>query len=649
MTLLAPMAALIAGLISLPILLALYMLKLRRRPLTVSATFLWEQAVHDVQGNVPLRWIRPTLLFFLHALILALFVLALGRPAVERAGPSSARAYFLMDISASMGATDGVEGMTRLAAAKRRALALGRDLLDAPGRPLITIIVFAHEARVASRPVDSLRELRRALEEIEALDQPGRLEPALRLTESVIARPTEEGSRAVEPVVAVFSDGVFTDDTALALSGARVTLVPVEVEADSGGGNVAIIACSAARSEEDPGAALLFVRVASTFTRPMPVTIGVLVDGQETRTHAIVVPAATEDGPGSIGQSFPVRVGGAALLTAALTLDDLLAADNTASVYLPSPLRPRVLLVHPDGDEADLYLRNVLEEVPLRSLRVLPAGDYARFGAGEVAEAADLVIFDRVAPDAFPPLPSISFGAWGGGLPSEGEAGDAGFILAWDRSSALLSHVTLDSVQIARLVPPPQAEALEALGRVHELAQVRGGAAITRVDTPTGPRVFVGFALGDSNWRLHFSFPIFMINAVDALTGAGASRSSAAFTTTEPVIAWTNRAGAELRLDGPTPVTVRRTSEEPGLISLGVFGRAGVYRSDALSPPVIAVNMFSAEESTLALSDELIVSGAESPRLEAMVGRREIWHLLVAAAAVLLVVEWLLYAVRVRA
>lgn len=647
MTLLAPMTALFAGLASLPVLLAFYMLKLRRRPLTVSATFLWEQAVHDVQGNVPLRWIRPTLLFFLHALILALLVLALGRPAFESAGPTSARAFFLIDTSASMGATDGVGGQTRLDDAKSRAMALGRDLLNAPGRPVITLIAFAHDARVTSRPLDSVRDLRAALDEIEAMDQPGRLEPALRLTESLMSRPTDEGADAIEPVVAVFSDGAFADHAPLALSGARITLVPTRTETDASDGNLAVIACSAARSEGDPARALLFVRVQSTYRRPVPFTLTILVEGEPPRAHAMVVPAAADDGPGSVGQSFAVRVPGGALITAAIAADDLLESDNTASVYLASPVRPRVLLVHPDQSPADMNLRGVLEEVPLRSLRVMAASDYARFTAQDIGGAFEMVVFDRVGPAQFPPIPTISFGAWGGGIRTT-EASGGGFILSWDRSAPVLAHVTLDSVQISRLGPIAAEGAFEGLGRAHELARVRGGPAMTRVDTTHGSRLFVGFALEDSNWSLQFSFPIFMLNAVDTLTGAAASRASVAFSTTEPVIAWAKGPGTEIGLDGPVPVTVPRPSDEPGLVSLGVFGRAGVYRGEALRPPVVAVNMLAAEESELAVSDSLVVGGTEAPRLEATVGRREIWHWFVSAAAALLVAEWFLYAARVR-
>src|SRR3989337_1216435 len=41
------------GLISLPIIVAFYMLRLRRRDLPVGSTFLWQQLVRDVEANAP--------------------------------------------------------------------------------------------------------------------------------------------------------------------------------------------------------------------------------------------------------------------------------------------------------------------------------------------------------------------------------------------------------------------------------------------------------------------------------------------------------------------------------------------------------------------------------------------------------------------
>lgn len=192
MTFLAPLAGLVGALFTLPPLLLFYFLRLRRRPLTVSSTMLWEQAVHDVHVNVPFRWIRPSTLLILHLLILALFLLALARPALEGGGGAASRAFFLIDTSCSMQATDAPEGAPRLDAAKQRALDVGRRLMRAPGGCSITVITFAHDAAIASAPADTLSGLRSALDAVEPTDQPGRLEPALRLVETLLSRDAAE-------------------------------------------------------------------------------------------------------------------------------------------------------------------------------------------------------------------------------------------------------------------------------------------------------------------------------------------------------------------------------------------------------------------------------------------------------------------------
>ena len=48
-----------------------YFLKLRRRPLRVSSTMLWEAAARDVEVNAPFRWIRPSWLLLLQLLAVA--------------------------------------------------------------------------------------------------------------------------------------------------------------------------------------------------------------------------------------------------------------------------------------------------------------------------------------------------------------------------------------------------------------------------------------------------------------------------------------------------------------------------------------------------------------------------------------------------
>ena len=68
MTFLAPSAGLLAAAFVVPLLLSLYFLKLRRRPVRVSSTMLWRRAVHDLQVNAPFRMIKPSWLLLLQLL-----------------------------------------------------------------------------------------------------------------------------------------------------------------------------------------------------------------------------------------------------------------------------------------------------------------------------------------------------------------------------------------------------------------------------------------------------------------------------------------------------------------------------------------------------------------------------------------------------
>jgi Ca-activated chloride channel family protein len=71
MSFLAPLA-LISTLIIGPIIVAMYLLKLRRENRRVSSTFLWQRIVRDVEANAPWQKLRRNLLLLLQLLVLAL-------------------------------------------------------------------------------------------------------------------------------------------------------------------------------------------------------------------------------------------------------------------------------------------------------------------------------------------------------------------------------------------------------------------------------------------------------------------------------------------------------------------------------------------------------------------------------------------------
>jgi Ca-activated chloride channel family protein len=85
MSLIAPLALIGAAIVG-PLIVAMYLLKLRREDRPVSSTFLWQKMVRDVEANAPWQKLRRNLLLLLQLLLMLLLVLALARPVLSRRG-----------------------------------------------------------------------------------------------------------------------------------------------------------------------------------------------------------------------------------------------------------------------------------------------------------------------------------------------------------------------------------------------------------------------------------------------------------------------------------------------------------------------------------------------------------------------------------
>src|SRR5258705_3313456 len=120
MSFLTPLALLSAAIIG-PIIVAMYLLKLRREDRRVSSTYLWQRMVRDVEANAPWQKLRRNILLLLQLLLLLLLALALARPFFSTAGITGRNLILIIDRSASMGATDAPG--VRLDAARRQAIA----------------------------------------------------------------------------------------------------------------------------------------------------------------------------------------------------------------------------------------------------------------------------------------------------------------------------------------------------------------------------------------------------------------------------------------------------------------------------------------------------------------------------------------------
>lgn len=662
----------LAAAITTPILLVLYLLKLRRRPVRVSTTMFWPKATEDVQANVPLRMLRPSWLLLLHLLILACLCAALGRPAIMSGAPAAERVILLIDTSASMATLEPGEGgvpISRLAKAKRRALELVDELRSGAGRREVCVVAFAADARAVTGFTSSRGVLEDAIERLEQTDEPGHLAAAIKLSDAISAGASDaESETAEQPTAVLFSDGSFRDQGRLPASTSRLRFERV---GDASPDNLGIVGFSVRRDAADPATARVFVDVLNAAGAPVTAPIALSIDGAVEQRRALEIPAATAAAPGRQSTIFELRNTGGGVLLVTIGRDDTLASDNMAGAVLPPAERPSILLVTPDGagggdtiTSASWILEDVLAELRSRALRKMASSEYAQQVVAGALNDVDLVVFDRVAPGVMPTVPTIHFGAVPvapviAGLGVEPVKGPTN-VMFWQRSHPILRNVALDSLLVSRSTPLVfEAPAAAAPGVVAEVAPVelmRGldGTLMALTQDPSGVRhLIAAFDLSNTNWPLQASFPIFLSDAVDYLTLRADAAAGRAFKTGEAVeVRLRPDVPGRVTLKGPIELVLREGEKAGGTtLSAGLLPRAGVYvvNGAAALDRAVIVNLADDVESALATPATLEVAGRPVEGVTGVGGASEVWWWFVLCAAGLLAIEWLVYGWSIRA
>src|SRR5438128_2954087 len=194
MSFLAPAAAVLA--LTLPAILALYFLKIRRPTRIIPALHLWPNQIRDRQANVPWQRLRPSWLLFLQLLAAAVLVAAAVQPVLSAGAVLARHSIVLLDASASMQATDVTP--SRLGEAKRQVNAV----IDQLG-PLdrMTVIAVGPASRIIASVTGDRDALHRAVNGITPSNGAADLSSALALAAGLVR--SGDDARAY-----LFSDGI---------------------------------------------------------------------------------------------------------------------------------------------------------------------------------------------------------------------------------------------------------------------------------------------------------------------------------------------------------------------------------------------------------------------------------------------------------
>jgi len=459
------------GLLAIPVLILLYLLRVRRRDHPVSSTLLWQRSAFTLAASRPVRRIERSLLLVLQILIVAAVVLALARPTVPVPGAERGDLILVLDLSLSMRARDVAP--TRFDRARSEAFDLISRLR--PGQRA-GIVTAGPRPLLVLPPTEDRARVRAALRALEPWDAAGDLRGAVLAAAEL---PGSSGGRIV-----AWTDAARGGLPALPRLTYRIL--------GSSDDNVGITMFRIARG---PDGARALLRLDNFGDHPRRVPLDVTHEGKAVYHEAVDVPAG-----GSRTVVFLVT--GSGEFRARADTHDALPEDDVATAVLdPAPL-PSVLLV--SGGNPSLE----------RVLRVLPVSRAAvtRSMEPSVWAAYDVVILDRTTPGPLPPGAYLLIATVPPNLPvsASGDVRHPAFS-AWDATDPVLQFVDLSSVRVSRAL------ALTA----------EGGRVLAGGDAPLlwafeggGIRaLLLPFALQDSDLPQRVAFPVLIANALAWLGG----------------------------------------------------------------------------------------------------------------------------------
>jgi VWA domain-containing protein/aerotolerance regulator-like protein len=672
------------GLLFIPAVVAMYLLKLRRDEAVVPSTLLWTRLVADVEANAPWQKLRRSLLLLLQLLLVAALALLAARPFLERPAGLARDIVLVIDTSASMAATDVLPD--RLTAAKQVAIDALRDL---PTGGKVSVIAADRSARIVVNESSDISRVRQAIDGIAVTRTRGDLGDALELASKLAARSGE-----AQVLVAT--------DAALATAVSGRVNAPVKVLAVGRERRNQAIVALAVRTSPSAVTRSVFISIANLDLESATRRVELWGDDQllEVRNVTLDPQARSDviiDDLKREVRTVEVRLVGAD--PTVTTAPDQLTVDDRAWAVIP-PDRTRLILVVGEGDP---YLETALSYLPDVELYGVPPADYGPKTERTDGRAWDLIIFEGFLPATLPRTPVLAIAP-----PRSSPLGDVTGKLTDPGIGTLapdepvLRYVDLSTTHISqavRLTTPPWARMI--------IPGPRGAPLLY-----AGPRdgvnnAVLAFEPRRSDLPLQVAFPILVANLTGELLGSSTAPTEAVepgtpivlnipagavgLTVTRPdgvtteLVPGSTGAGAAVTYAAtdvlgvytvtpvvdpdasPAPPSAAASgappsvtpSSSPSAAPSGTPATATPLPIDPLAPARFAVDLFDVDESTIAPGSAASIEAlgtvngpAASPgtggsdggtAVERPTTRDELWLPIVLIVLVALCVEWALY------
>lgn len=658
-----------------PAILSLYFLKLKRQEVLVPSTLLWKRTLEDLHVNSIWQRLKNNLLLILQLLFMALLVLAVLRPGWNGMNRVGERRIYIIDNSASMGATDQNPSRLEVAKAKVREL-----IADTSSDDVGMVIAFSDRADVRQGFTNDSRRLLDAVESIRVTAHATDAREALRAAAGLAnpGRTSFEENKDIQVADAVPATVYLLTDGAIGSLGEadygqlKIEYIPVGVVDTP---NLGIVGFALERSEENAEQLETFARVMNTGSSNVDCTASLYLNDELLDASAISVAGGQE-----VGVRFQFE--GVERGTLKLMLDhtDPLMIDNVAYAAIRPSRQISLLLVTAGNTALEKGLKTSrVEQIATVNVESPEYLQSPQYDADSAESKYDLIIFDSCSP---PRMPRSNTLFLGGVPPEEKQQQEAGALNAeaseegtsktgsrWtigdpvspvlivdvNRLNPITQYLEMAAVSIieARTVTPPETGSVlmtSDSGPVFAIAP-RGpyqdavlGFDIVR---PTA----TGFEM-NTDWGIKRSFPVFVYAAVEFLGGGLTQASAPSVQPGWPIqLTLANRFNTYEIVD-PTGAITTVDRGPDGRFIYTKTDTPGVYevRTKELDYPVevFCSNLFSAAESDLAIGTE-IQTGAEKIAASGTTirARQETWRWILLFGLGLLMLEWVVFNKRI--
>ncbi len=676
MKFLDPITIAVAAALTIPPLVALYFLKLKRTVRLVPSTLLWKKAIEDLRVNAPFQRLRKSLLLLLQLLVLTLAAIALGKPMFQAAQKHEGTLILLVDQSASMSVLEK-GGVTRLEQAKEQA----KNVVDAMSDDArAMVIAFSDRGNVVGSFDTDKQAIKRKIDSIEQTQSTSSLTEAITLAEAysqnLIIGGEAPGADVGAPMSAaptasvfLFSDGRIEDSEKTPFrqidpSQMRVTTVGERSD------NVGILQMAARRNYERPNFLEVTAGVRNFGREPVTADVTLYIDGRSVDEKTLhLAPAAPANNGSNSGDEGGAQVpgdadtqlvvfdqiefGGGGAVEVVLKVDDALTADDRAWSVIDPPRRLRVLLVSPDN----LFLEDVLTN-PEMELVKMSGAEYEGAGENQIAAEKrslfDVVILDRHSTAR---LPQGNYFFWGA-VPqiegvSMGEPIKNEILFDWDETHPILRYIAVDAIDVLEwysLKLPPEAKSIIDGESSPVLVHLTRNASQYLISAfPLVIRDEKGATRFNTDWPIKLDFVIFMQNAVQFLASNQSLVGKRSVLPGEPLTLLA-AADTTLTITRPDGTTDQVSSGQQQSVHYGRTRQVGVYRVDpaASGQDAFAVNLFNAVESNVTPVKSLTVgAGGAKPQTASVEINRPAWRYFLLGLLGLLLLEWIVYNRRV--